>query len=204
MRLRLFVCLAILALGLLAGASAYADDIQIVCTGSTTCNSGGIQTTSSTSPTFNVQTSGNVKTANELYIAILDPSTSGSFTSADKSLWADQGLTGGQDHNFPSTVSNDGGFFTGADNSFQVTLFDTGDTLGSMSSVSVTLPAGSYPDGTIFVAFTADNGSVIVNTPWSESLLITGPPTSTPEPSTFLLSLLGVISIAGLAALRKI
>ena len=185
---------------------AQADDIQIVCTGSTTCLAGGVQTTGSTSPSFDVNISGNVKSTGELWIAVLDPVSSGAnFTSANKSMWQALGLSGGQDHNFSSTVSNDGGFFVGADNGFKVTTFDTGMTLGSKStSGTITLPLGSYPAGTIFVAFTANNSGIIVNTPWSESLLVTGGPnTSTPEPASMLLLGLGLAGVPFVRRRRK-
>lgn len=198
----------ILALLILVGTLglaglAQADDIQIVCTGTTVCNAGGVETTSSTSPTFAVNISGNVKATGELWIAILDPVSSGAnFTGPAKDeMWTALGLSGGQDHNFSSTVSNDGGFFTGSDNGFKVTTFDTGVKLGSKSiSGTITLPSGSYAAGTIFVAFTVDShGKIIVNSPWSESLLVTGNGggggVGTPEPASMLMLGLGLLGV---------
>jgi PEP-CTERM motif len=196
---RTTLLIAVLGLVSLGFASlAQADDIQIVCTGSTTCVAGGVETTGSSDPSFVVNTSGNAATG-ELWIAILQPVTSGAnFTSANSSMWQALGLTGGQDHNFSSTVSNDGGFFTASDTGFAVTTFDTGQMLGGKSASGViTLPSGFYPGGTIFVAFTTDsNGAVIINSPWSESLLVT----STPEPASMLLLGLG---LAGVPFLRR-
>ena len=154
----------------------------------------------STDPSFVVNISGNTKlSTGELWIAILEPVSSGAnFTSSNKTMWSALGLLGGSDHNFPSTVSNDGGFFTGSDNGYKVTLFDTGHTLGSKStSATITLPSGFYPAGTIFVAFTeGPNHNVIVNTPWSESLLVTGGGTkSAPEPASMLMLGLGLLGV---------
>lgn len=190
---------SVLALASLGFAGmAQADDIQIVCTGGTTCNAGGVETTTNTSPSFDVNISGKATTG-ELWIAVIEPVSSGAnFTSANKTMWAALGLTGGSDHNFSSTVSNDGGFFTGSDNGFSVTTFDTHMTLGSKStSGTITLPSGSYAAGTIFVAFTTNgNGGVIINTPWSESLLVTGTTTTTtPEPASMLLLGLGLVGV---------
>jgi PEP-CTERM motif len=198
---RTIILTAVLGLASLGfGGLAQADDIQIVCTGGTVCNAGGVETTTNTDPKFVVDISGKVKSKGELWIAIVEPVKSGAnFTGpSNHEMWSALGLNGGQDHNFSSTKSNDGGFFVAGDTGFHVTLFNTGQTLGSKStSKPITLPSGFYPAGTIFVAFTEGaNHNVIINTPWSESLLVTGGGTkSAPEPASMLMLGLGLLGV---------
>ena len=72
-----------------------------------------------------------------------------------------------------------------------------------MDGQAVSLPANST--GTIFMAFTIRGPGVAAVTSFSSSLVDTGTgTTSVPEPSTGLLSLLGVVGLAGLAFLRKL
>jgi hypothetical protein len=168
------------ALVLLLGTvhSAKADGLQIVCTGSTTCTSGGIETTTSTNPSFDVQLvgNGNGSENGELWIAILVPTTSGAnFTAPDNSsMWTalNEG-SGGSDHNFGSTTGNNP-FFTASDQGFLVSDRDTGQMLTGSQTSSVIVP-GSFAAGTMFVAFTENaDDNIAADSPWSESLLITG------------------------------
>jgi hypothetical protein len=199
------ISLVILLLGFVH--SAKADGLQIVCTGSTTCLAGGVETTTSTSPTFDVQLVGN-NAGGELWIAVLVPTSSNpNFTAPNNTtLWTalSEG-SGGSDHNFGSTVGNNPLF--GSNTGFNVSDFDTLHTISGGGSVSVSLPQGSYAAGTMFVAFTEDNSdNITADSPWSESLLIestgttttgtTGTTTGTtggttgspvPEPGTFML-----------------
>jgi hypothetical protein len=203
----LFLSLIVLALGF--AQSARADGLQIVCTGSTTCLAGGIETTTTISPTFDVTLVGN-NVGGELWIAVLTPtSSSPNFTSPDNTtLWAALGEgTGGSDHNFGSTVGNNP-FFTGSDTGFTVSDFDTHQSISGGGTSTVIVP-GTFAAGTMFVAFT-ENGddNITADSPWSESLLITGETTGgtttggtttggtttggttgspVPEPGTFML-----------------
>lgn len=205
MRKATLLAAALLAV-LISAASARADGLQITCTGSTTCSPGGIETTSSTNPTFDVSLVGNGSgnESGELWIAVLTPVTSGAnFTSpSNNTLWAALGETGGSNHNFANSVSNDPSF-TSADTGFHVTDFDTGQMLSGSQTSSVIMP-GAFSAGTMFVAF-AENSSdaIAADSPLSESLVITGTSTTpTPEPATLSLLAMGLLGLAGIARLR--
>ena len=207
MRKATLLAAALLAV-LVSAASARADGLQIVCTGSTTCSPGGIEATSSTNPTFDVSLVGNGSgnESGELWIAVLTPVTSGAnFTSPSNStLWAALGETGGSNHNFANSVSNDPSF-TSADTGFHVTDFDTGQFL-SGSQTSTVIAPGTFSAGTMFVAFTENSSdAVAADSPLSESLVITGAstPTSTPEPATLSLLATGFLGLAGITRLRR-
>ena len=173
---------------LLFAGSAKADDLQITCTGATTCAAGGIETTTSTSNlTFSIDTA-NMKGSGTLFLAILVPTTGGNFSSGD--LWTALGEgTGGSDHNFASATS----FFAGI-TSFNVTDMNLGAFTGG-TPVNVSL-AGPFVAGTQFVAFLEDaNGNILLNSPNSESLEVTGGGTSVPEPGALGLLLVGLVDL---------
>ena len=186
-----------------------ADGLQIACTGTTTCSPGGIQTTTSTNPTFDVSLVGNGSgnESGELWIAVLTPVTSGAnFTGpSNNTLWSALGETGGNNHNFANSVSNDPSF-TSADTGFMVSDFDTGQVLNGSGTSSVITP-GTFSAGTMFVAFTENSSDAIAaDSPLSESLVITGSggPTTTPEPAAFLLLGMGLLSLVGITRLRLV
>jgi hypothetical protein len=191
--------------GLLFAGGAKADDLQITCTGATTCVAGGVQTTDSTSPTFSIDTA-NGKGSGELFLAVLSPNVSAggsitvngittdtgvAFTSG--TLWTALGEgTGGSDHNFASSSS----FFPGI-TSFNVYDVDLGSFAGG-TPVNVSFAGETFAPGTQFVAFLeAPDGSILLNSPNSEGLQVGGGGgTPVPEPGTIALLGAGLIGLA--------
>jgi hypothetical protein len=104
---------------------------------------GGIQTTCSTNPTFDVSLVGNGNGAEngDLWIAVLVPVTTGAnFTSpSNNTMWAALGESGGSDRIFGSTVGNNL-FVTASETRFKVTDFDTGQFLTGSQTSTVLAP----------------------------------------------------------------
>lgn len=195
MRLRLSICLALFALALVAGAPVFADDIHLCPFSPNTCSSSNVIPIANTTTTAFVF---GAKPAGDLFLAELVPSTSGNWNSG--TLWAVLGESPTQ--TFPTLASAISQEMIGTGmtvSSFNVS--DIAEGSWTTNGQSVTLP--SSPAGTIFMAFNEVNGDLSLVTPWSSSLVNTGT-TSVPEPSSGLLSLLGGISLAGFALLRKL
>ena len=196
------------ALGLASAAKA--DSLQISCTGVTTCAAGGIQTTGSTNPTFNL-IDANKKYAGTLYVAIIvpeaeaissftvnggSPTAEGLWTGSPKTIGDFVGLSDNQ-HNYSSTQS-----FSASSGGYDIFLANLGAFKGP-TGVSFSFLSGAFPKGTLFVGFdtvTNKKGvTTVLTTPWSESLATTGTPfTPTPEPGSMLLLGTGLLAVGGM------
>jgi len=179
--------MALLAVCLIAGALAKADDIHL-CDVSTGCSSGSVISIGGTTTAF---VSGNA-TGQELFLAILAPvsDTSGNWNSNGTTLWSVLGVSGGSTFpNLNSAISQEL-IGTGMSvMSFNASSLDLG-TLWTTNPQGITLPNG--PIGTIYMAFTEDsNGQLGLVTPWSSSLV------NTPEPSSLLLLGAGLLGLFG-------
>jgi len=203
MRLNLYRVIGFLTIVLLGGLPAYADDIHLCPFNPNTCNANGVIPISSSQTTADVFGPFPI---GGLYLAELVPvaGNSGNFNSTT-TFWAALGLTlVSPPPTFPtlaSAISQEFGATGLTANSFNVTDMFVG--AWTMDGQAVSLPANST--GTIFMAFTIRGPGVAAVTSFSSSLVDTGTgTTSVPEPSTGLLSLLGVVGLAGLAFLRKL
>jgi hypothetical protein len=197
MRLTLSMCLGLFALALVAGAPVFADDIHLCPYSPDTCSSSNVIPIANTTTTAYVF---GAKPAGDLFLAELVPAsgTSGNWNSG--TLWNALGESPSQ--TFPTLASAISQEFIGTGMtvaSFNVS--DISEGAWTTNGQSVTLP--SSPAGTIFMGFTEDDGALTLVTPWSSSLVNTGTSHSVPEPSSGMLSLLGVISLAGLSVVRK-
>jgi hypothetical protein len=215
MSTRLIAIIFLVSAGLGCSGLAKADtqNIQLVCV-SVRCTPGGIQTTQDLTGTT-LELTGNSNAAGWLYIGIYTPvfDNSGNFTGPNsKQLWSvlEPGVSPGNGHNYGSSLGVDP--FASASTGFNVYDYFTNIQFASGCHTSVctsptfTVP-GSFPDGTMFIAFTENaSGDVIASTPWSESVLAAPEPASltTPEPSTGLISGACFLLCAGLAMRRKI
>jgi hypothetical protein len=201
MNTKFWVALAVVTVVLALGTPTKANDtIQITCTGSTSCTDviGILNTNSSQPDTFSVKNTNN-KVTGDAFLAIIEPVTSGAnFTSG--TLWLALNDLGGTDHNLSSTQSfspSTGGYFV-------QDIFIGEYTGGTPINVSL----GGLPSGTLIVSFLEDeNGNVISNSPWSESLLVLsggppGPPVVIPEPGTLVLFGSGLLGLAGVVRRR--
>ena len=194
------VAIILLALG----GTAMADTLQVQCTAPTTCTAGGIQTTSSSSPTFNLATANSAPLGN-LFLAIIVPNAGVGSTITVNGITSDTGVTfnsgslwtalgestghGTLDHTFSSTQGF-AGLVIPAPSQFTVYDVNLGTFTGS--SESVDLNGFLFPAGTQFVGFVEGaDGSISNWTPQSESLLVT------PEPGSLFLFGTGFAGIAG-------
>lgn len=207
---------AVLGAGLLFVPQARADNIQLVCTGSTVCLPGGIQSTSSTQPTFNVSTPGKSSASGTLFLVIATPNSTlpSGFTvngvgvtdgphlwTTGSSVWDATVLNEtGTDKNFSSYA----GFFQGATGThsgpMSFTAYDF--NLGTYTSPEAIILGGAVPPGTAFIAFLEPGkNSHITETANSESLIVGGH--QVPEPSALFLTGTGLTLLGMMRGRRK-
>jgi hypothetical protein len=201
MRLKLCGVTGLLTILLLVGLPAYADDIHL-CATNVQCSASSVQPIPSSQTTAFVF---GAKPVGELFLAELVPvaGASGNFNSSTD-FWTAVGESQSlsQPKLSPTQSQEAMGLglssFTGT---FNVSDFDKG--AWTTNGQAITLPASTA--GTIFLAFNEVDGVVTLVSPFSSDLISTGTTTTAvPEPSTGLLSLLGAISLAGLAFLCKL
>lgn len=201
--------LTAMSLGLPGVAKADSQNLQLGCVSITCATGGSIITTATLAAGDVLSVTGNSTTDGEFFLAVYIPvgTSGGNFNSTNGSsaeIW-DFGVlssptdndTGGNDHNYGSSVSMESLAGTAA-TAFNVFDIDTGLVLscpqGPPCTTDFTLPAGSYPLGTILVGFVEDsNRNVIADTPWSESLI------AIPEPSTLGMLGFGLLTFVGIA-----
>src|SRR5215472_1248076 len=184
------------------------------------------QQSASANPTFNLTNTGTtglstgshrdpVDASGTAYLAVLVPGNSPlsftvnsltpdsplSYTSGD--LLNTLGESGGKPMNFQPYASTAGAVLGSTVSGFEAydVALGTFDTSGTIIPVSFNVKGGKLPNGTILVGFLEDNnqqGSVVDQTPNSESLVVDGPPsTATPEPTSLFLFESGLFSVGG-------
>ena len=209
----LAVALGLPVLLLLIPATTRAQaNLDLQCTGTTTCLDGGTTLITSTStPTFNIVKPGGAESGT-LFLAVLVPNGTASFSvtvggttiAAQESITFTSGKLGG------STNLNEPGlkgftFSSLASASAQAGVTATSFTVYEYNLGSVTCPGGggscvsgisvgSLPVGSVIVAWLENcNGKVIDRTPLGESLTAT----VVPEQGTLVLLGSGLIVVGG-------
>ena len=184
----------LLALSLMVGGWAMADNIHL-CTVRSGCDSGSVIPTGGSTAYL----TGNAN-KQELFLAILTPVSgkSGNWNNNQVSLWSvlgDKFAGAGSSPTLNSAISQEklgAGFMAG---SFNVKQMDLG-TLWTSNGQLIKLPGAS--GGAIIVAFTKDSrGRVTLVSPWSSCLV------KTPEPSSLFLLGAGLFGMLGSFGLKK-
>jgi hypothetical protein len=203
------VAVAVVLAGLVSATQVKADSTQFVC--DTTCSTGGVSLISSGgSVDFDFVDVANQTVTGNGFVVIVVPTGGGtptltggtfeeskSFTSGDIATLLGESTTAYNISNFTSASAQVGVTAT----SFTAYEYDLGSVTLGPSGAGVDLSAGNLAAGSVIVGFveTADG---TLQTPLSESIT-SGTPTSTPEPTSSSLLLLGIALLALPLGLRK-